>query len=245
MIKAESASISVIIPTFNAERFIAETLHSVYQQSQKPSEVILVDDGSKDQTLTIVKEQFKEVEVVEQDHTGMPTAGRNTGLKLASSDFITFLDQDDIWPPGTLERHVKVFQEYPEVQLSKGMVSAFVDDIGQRQTPTNQFLLSSLMLRSSVFKEVGRFDETMRFYGTDLEWIYRFREQGLPLYIHTDISLFYRLHDLNHSNDRALSLQARKELMLRLMHRKIQAQKDQKPFHTHFNFVANSQNLSL
>lgn len=101
-------SVSVIIPAYNAERFILDAVNSVLRQTLSPSEVIIVNDGSTDNTLDIAKKlsDFHSQIIVIDQKNGGPSKARNAGLKIASGDYITFLDADDIWHFNKLEVQV-------------------------------------------------------------------------------------------------------------------------------------------
>lgn len=111
--------VSVIIPAFNAEDFLAEAVASVVGQPHRPLEVIIVDDGSTDGTLPLARslaEAHGEVKVVSHpggENRGLP-ATRNLGIQHASGDLIGFLDADDVWLPGKLEHQLEAMARHPE-----------------------------------------------------------------------------------------------------------------------------------
>jgi len=100
-------NISVIIPCYNAEKFIGECIDSVAAQSRPPYEVIVVDDGSTDSSMDVVRQSGMNVRVIETNRRGGAGA-RNAGIQAASGDWIAFLDADDIWFPNHLKRAVEV-----------------------------------------------------------------------------------------------------------------------------------------
>ena len=100
-------AISVVCPTYNSEDFIGDTLRSVFSQSYRPVEIVVVDDGSSDNTTTVVRtlaDEFDEVEVIllTNSHRG-PGAARNAGVRAASCTWIAFIDSDDLWNEKKLE----------------------------------------------------------------------------------------------------------------------------------------------
>ncbi|MDJ0674821.1 MAG: glycosyltransferase family A protein [Calothrix sp. MO_167.B42] len=116
----QTSLVSVIVPTFNRANFILESLASVKQQSYRPIEVIVVDDGSTDDTVSIVSEWIKEnteedfkIYYIYQNNQGSPIA-RNKGLSKSHGEFIQFLDSDDILHPQKLEIHAEVLINYSE-----------------------------------------------------------------------------------------------------------------------------------
>ncbi len=111
------ACISVIIPTFNRFPFLCRAVDSVLNQTHGDVEIIVVDDGSTDDTPTLFPSQFPEIQYVKVEHSGLPAVARNTGIRLAKGEFIAFLDSDDQWLPEKLSQQVTVFQRQPTVGL--------------------------------------------------------------------------------------------------------------------------------
>ncbi|MGB3294833.1 MAG: glycosyltransferase family 2 protein, partial [Phormidesmis sp.] len=98
--------VSVIVPTYNAEAFIAKTLASVLAQTYRHLEVLVVDDGSSDRTPSIVKamaEQYPRITLLQQPNGGVAIA-RNAGIKKAQGEFIAPIDADDLWHPEMIEK---------------------------------------------------------------------------------------------------------------------------------------------
>lgn len=123
--------ISVIIPLYNAENFISETINSVLEQSYKNIEIIIVDDGSKDLSYEKVKEyENPSINLVQQVNKGA-SAARNHGLKLAKGDFIQYLDADDILHPKKIEYQVNVLKNYSELDLVGCKWRYFKEDINK------------------------------------------------------------------------------------------------------------------
>ncbi len=107
--------ISVVIPTYNRRHWLPETIQSVLQQTFSPHEVIVVDDGSTDGTGEWLQKTFPQVRYLWQQQSG-PSAARNQGARLATGNWLAFLDSDDRWLPAKLERQVAFLQEHPEFQ---------------------------------------------------------------------------------------------------------------------------------
>ncbi len=111
--------VSIIIPTYNRALMIREAVESVLSQSFKDFEVIVVDDGSTDNTEEVLKPVSNRIRYIKQGNQGN-AAARNTGIKAASGEIIAFNDSDDLWFPEKLERQVGYLDEHPEVDMVCG-----------------------------------------------------------------------------------------------------------------------------
>jgi teichuronic acid biosynthesis glycosyltransferase TuaG len=128
---------SVIIPVYNVGAYIEQTLASVFAQTYADFEVIVVDDGSTDDTAQRVKSfsHYESLRYVYQANAG-PAAARNTGLDLAQGELIAFLDSDDLWHPHKLEAHVQRMQRSPKLGLSFNWFKVFYDRAdGEQRSP--------------------------------------------------------------------------------------------------------------
>ncbi|MCT7993937.1 glycosyltransferase [Laspinema olomoucense] len=111
-------TISVIIPAYNAEKTIQETIESVLNQTFQDFELIIINDGSTDRTLEIISSiSDKRITVVSHSSSGA-CVSRNRGLFMAKSDYIAFLDADDLWTPDKLEAQLQALQTHPEVGVA-------------------------------------------------------------------------------------------------------------------------------
>ncbi|MBV8771815.1 MAG: glycosyltransferase family 2 protein [Deltaproteobacteria bacterium] len=174
---------SVIIPAFNRWRLLSEAVASVIGQRNLDFELIIVDDGSTDETAArlpaLVTELFSAqhpVRILRTDNHG-PAAARNRGVDAARAPLVAFLDSDDLWQPGKLHRQVEYMKHNPECQVSQTeeiwMRRGVRVNPGRRhQKRAGNFFLDSLrtclispsavMIRTSTFHDLGGFDEDMR-----------------------------------------------------------------------------------
>lgn len=180
--------VSVIIPTYNCEAYIAETLSSVLGQDHDKVEILVVDDGSTDATCDIVREHAG-VQLIQQRNAGV-CAARNHGIRLAQGDYICCLDHDDFWLPDKLSSQLQVFQSRPEAGL---VYTAFTlwhrDASGDFPSPASLagagtgtaidedmsgwiyhhllldcwILTSTAMIRREVLERLGGFDESLPY----------------------------------------------------------------------------------
>lgn len=109
----QQGTVTVIIPVYNGERFIRRSLDSVLKQTYPLHQVIVIDDGSKDSTREIVAEKYGTVTLIRQQNGG-PAKARNAGLRVATGEFVAFLDADDWWEPEKLANQVRVLRSHPD-----------------------------------------------------------------------------------------------------------------------------------
>ncbi|UFP96580.1 glycosyltransferase [Gloeobacter morelensis] len=170
--------VSVVIPAFNALRYLPRTVDSALAQSFGDFEVLIVDDESTDGTADWVRTiADRRVRLLEQKNQGA-AAARNAGIRQARGEYIAFLDADDLWEPAKLERQVACLDARPEV----GVVYTWVRVIDQDGEPTgslyrpgdegriwpqlvrvNNIYPSAAMVRRQCFERVGLFDLELRF----------------------------------------------------------------------------------
>jgi glycosyltransferase involved in cell wall biosynthesis len=120
--------VSVVIPVYNGEKHLRQTLESVFAQTSLPSEIIIVNDGSTDGSLTILSEYEGAIRILHQNNCGVSHA-RNRGVAESKGELIALLDQDDIWHREKTEKQLKVFTEHPDVAFVYSNVD-FMDPSG-------------------------------------------------------------------------------------------------------------------
>ena len=155
-------TISVIMPAYNAARFIARSIQSIQQQTLRPLEILVVDDGSKDDTAEVAAACGDLVRVIRQPNGG-PAAARNTGAREARGEWLAFLDSDDAWTHDKLEHQVAALNDsttlvhsYCTVDFTGPLTpnEQSFDTLWRRNT----ICTSSVLLRKSAFDAVGGFD---------------------------------------------------------------------------------------
>lgn len=168
-------SISVIITTYNRIHTIERAIDSVLAQTLSPDEIILVDDGSQDETNQLIQTKYPQVKYIRQENKGVSNA-RNKGLSQSSGEWIAFLDSDDEWLPSKLKIQIKSLHEQQEFkichtneiwirrgrrvnQLKKHKKSG--GWIFSKCLPLCVVSPSSVLIHRSIFKEYGNFDESL------------------------------------------------------------------------------------
>jgi glycosyltransferase involved in cell wall biosynthesis len=203
----ENKLVSVIIPVYNGERYLGEAIESVLAQDYRPMEVIVVNDGSTDNTETIAKRYGNDIIYARQEKRG-PAAARNRGLRMSHGEVIGFLDADDLWSENKLSLQLTRLAEDRSVEIVMGLSQPMklqTDKDGKAifekwYDPFCALLLGAALFRKSVFEKVGLFDETLH-YGEDTDWFMRVREMGVSMTIIQEVSLFYRRHESNMTLD--------------------------------------------
>ncbi len=167
--------ISVVIPTYNRAQFVKEAIASVLEQTYKDFELIVVDDGSTDETPQVLAAYGDKLKVLRQENKGV-SAARNAGISAAQGEWIAFLDSDDLWKKQKLEKQVEWLQAHPQVRI------CHTDEIwirrGVRVNPMKKHAKpngwifeqclplcvvspSSVLIHRSLFEKHGVFDESL------------------------------------------------------------------------------------
>jgi glycosyltransferase involved in cell wall biosynthesis len=171
-----SSNISVIIPTYNSAEFLTSSIESVLRQTFSPLEIIVVNDGSTDNTYNILEPYLTEIRYFSQTNAG-PGAARNLGLRHAKGEYIAFLDADDIWLPQKLERQMDLFLKNSNIGMvysryveffTNGCTNtttlpkkAYSGKIFERILVGNFICMSTVVVRSRTLNLIGMFDESL------------------------------------------------------------------------------------
>ncbi|HUF10501.1 MAG TPA: glycosyltransferase family A protein [Rhodothermales bacterium] len=195
--------LSVVIPVFNGEPYLAEAIRSVLDQDYDDLEVIVVDDGSTDGSSQIAR-QFPGIRLVRQQNGGVAVA-HNAGVSRAWGELVAFLDADDVWEPGSLAGRVGMFDDDPNVEMTHGLVVEFISpglsssiSIADRNlgTPIRGRLCGATMVRRTALDRVGPMNPALRFAGW-MDWLMRADEVGLQTEFCEELVLHRRIHGDN------------------------------------------------
>jgi glycosyltransferase involved in cell wall biosynthesis len=195
--------VSVIIPAYNAASTVAETVESALAQDHVAKEVIVVNDGSKDDTLAVLQRFGSRIRVVDQPNAG-PPAARNNGMAAAQGDYIAFLDADDVWIQGKLAAQARHLDAHPDVgtvftnwwvwnaepdgsfrrqpALEARHVTDEVDEpnsgwLYHRLLLESEMLTTTVMIRRSIVQRIGGFDLNL-WNGDDYDYWLRLSREG-------------------------------------------------------------------
>jgi glycosyltransferase involved in cell wall biosynthesis len=221
--------VSVIIPAYNAERYLDQALDSVMRQTCQDFECIVVDDGSTDSTPEILARRER-VRVIRQPNQGAGAA-RNTGMHAARGEFLTFLDADNWWYPDRLKVQLDFHRQRPDLDFSHVQLEERIEDgvepppwaLTTRNQAESVYPLSpgGLMIRRAAMERLGGYNPDFRT-GEVIEWLSRargsgLREERLP---HTLGAL--RIHDHNATYDQRRMRQS----VLKALHESMRRKRD-------------------
>jgi glycosyltransferase involved in cell wall biosynthesis len=209
----DKPKVSVVIPNYNYGRFLGDAVESVLGQSVPPYEVIVVDDGSTDESLEVLSAFGERVKVVRQQNKGVGAA-RNAGIRISSGEFVALLDADDFWLKEKLEKQLELFNSDSSVGLvTTGMLEVGLDgeEIARHQEGMSGFCADDLLMfrpvvsgpgstslfRRDVFDAVGGFDERKELHPSE-DWEFSFRvAQASRIGFVEEILAVYRNHGGN------------------------------------------------
>ncbi|MFL0492462.1 MULTISPECIES: glycosyltransferase family 2 protein [unclassified Bacillus (in: firmicutes)] len=202
--------VSVIIPLYNAEKYIEETMESILNQTYKNIEIVVVDDGSKDHSASIVKNIEKkypeQIKYILQENQGVSVA-RNTGIENASGEYISFLDSDDLWHPTKIEKQMESMHKNNMNACYCGYMN-FYEETGEKVENTTNFVKGNMtkdFLTHQVFAQTSTWifkksivmDHNIRFtpgcsWGEDLEFLFKLMSVTNVCYVDEYLT-YYRI----------------------------------------------------
>ena len=211
--------VSIVIPTYNSAEFLPEAIDSVLKQTYPHKEIIVVDDGSTDNTESLVQSYSNQIIYLKKKNQG-PASARNFGIKESRGNFIAFLDADDYWLPEKLSDQVEFFALNPEIKIvhtnawimeeTETIFPVFVNykpssgKIFKELFLKNRINLLTVMLKRECFNVIKGFDESRELIGLeDYELWLRMSRKFKIGYLDRILAV-YRLHDNNISNEKEL-----------------------------------------
>jgi glycosyltransferase involved in cell wall biosynthesis len=200
--------VSVIIPNYNYGRYLRQAVESALNQTLRPHEIIVVDDGSTDESRDILREFGDSVIVIEQSNKGV-AAARNNASAIATGNFLAFIDADDFWHASKLEKQMQVFQSDAEI----GFVhcgSTYVDENGAilKEYVTGEqgwvadsllkfhevVIANTIVVERKLFAKIGGYDTTRELHPSeDWDLCYRLARESKLGFVREPL-LFYRQH---------------------------------------------------
>jgi len=206
--------VSIIMPAYNAEKYIAESIASAQRQTFRDWELIVIDDGSTDSTAEIVKglqQNDERIIYVHQQNKKLPAA-RNCGIKLSKGQYVAFLDSDDLWLPEKLERQLEAFEkqkadlvftdgfilkEKTQELIPYPTVSGFFtgEEMYRIEYFSNLIPVLSVLIKKDWLNKIGHQDETLIFGCEDWDYWLRMARNGATFYGMPEKLFKYRVHD--------------------------------------------------
>ena len=207
--------VSVIVPNFNREALIGETIANLLGQTRPPDEIIVVDDGSTDKSVAVIQSFGEKVKLIQQPNQG-PGAARNAGLRMATGEFVQFQDSDDLFSRNKLEVQAKLLEQtgadiafgpWVKVRID-GRRVIFENHVLQQEMPYRKLSLACWWLRgwSTVFQSLlfrRSFLDRIGFYRTDMmlgedgELFFRALTSSPTVAFSAEALTLYRLHETN------------------------------------------------
>lgn len=245
----ENPKVSVVIPTHNHAHFLPECFGSVRSQTYKDYEVIVVNNGSTDNTEDVVRKlAWDQLRYHYQNDTGSVAGPRNTGTHLARGDYIAFLDSDDLWYERKLEKVMNIFQRNPEIDVishdlymtKNGKIKSII-----KSGPLSRNMFKSLLIKNCVLGsaavvrkealiEAGYFDESKEFiHVEDSEVWLRMASLEKKFCFINEILGEYRVHNSNLSQDFECLLRNEKNVI----HKHFRNLKSKIPFYGYFLYI--------
>ncbi len=201
--------VSVILPVYNTEKYIQESINSILNQTYTPIEIICCDDGSTDNSyeiLTSFTKKYPEIiKLVSNKTNSGIAASRNHALQNASGTFFAFMDADDIWEPKKIELQMRQFAQQPELAISFTWMQCFIspdlsDEIKALRycppDPSPGYISATALVRKAAFDLVGPFNPMWRV-GEFIDWFARAKDLNLEYSIVEEVLFKRRIHATN------------------------------------------------
>jgi glycosyltransferase involved in cell wall biosynthesis len=195
--------VSVVIPVFNGEKYLAEAIASVFGQSHQPMEVIVVDDGSTDNSAAVAR-GFSGITYCFQENAGLSSA-LNRGIGMANGDYLAFLDADDLWTAGKLDQQMNCLRHDPSLDMVFSHVRQFyspeLKDGNAQSIPAALrvipgFCAGTMLIRRPAFSRAGLFNPKLKL-GHFLAWYMHAQDNGLRGRMLAEVMLKRRWHAAN------------------------------------------------
>lgn len=218
---APAGSVSAIVPTYNSRGYLAETLDAILGQTTPPVEILVVDDGSTDDTVAVAERYGSAVTVLSGEHAGT-AATRQRGFRASTGDLIAGCDADDLWAPTKLERQVEALATNAALDAVGCLADEFLSpDVDESYLPgrglrhgVRSLAASSLLIRRRFVTSVGGF-ATASGLGESVEWFATALRAGMRTDVVDEVLTRRRIHAHNTSR----SFDAQKQTYIEILRR--------------------------
>lgn len=198
------ALVSVIIAVYNGEKYLAQAIESVLEQTYSSVELLVIDDGSQDKTEQIAKKYASQIRYFFQFNQGQPAA-LNFGLSLAKGSYIAFLDADDLYLPNKTALQAEFLQAMPQIDMVFGHIEQFISPElplelgGKWECPSELlpgYMAASGLFRKQAFECIGLFNREQSI-GSFIDWYMRATEKKLKNELISNLVMRRRIHGNN------------------------------------------------
>jgi glycosyltransferase involved in cell wall biosynthesis len=193
--------VSIVIPVYNADRYISNAIDSALSQKYINAEIIVVDDGCTDNTREVISSYNDKVRYLYQENKG-PAGARNLGIRASKSEYLAFLDADDVFfDDDIVYKCIHLLNEEKKAEILLGKIQFQIEDVSRnfflnQGEPIPNTGFGGLVCRKSVFDLIGLLDESL-IINEDLDWFFRVWEKGILTKFTNQTILFYRRHGQN------------------------------------------------
>ena len=186
---------TVVIPAYNAAPFIADTVASLLAQTMPPERIIIVDDGSPDDTPRVVAGLQGPITFIRQDNAG-PGSATTRGIALTDTEFVATVDQDDLWLPAKAELQLARLGSDPDAAAVFTRVVEFrgAPSRARQETVHDGWTRATLMMRTTLARQAGPIVDTPSKLGEMIDWLAMLRERGHRLVMMNDVLVLRRVH---------------------------------------------------
>ncbi|MFN8575414.1 MAG: glycosyltransferase family A protein [Candidatus Sericytochromatia bacterium] len=197
--------ISVILPVYNTEKYLHESIESILNQTYKNIELICVNDVSTDDSLKILESYGKKLLIINNEKNLGTGGARNIGIRVAKGELLAFMDADDIWIKNKLELQLNHLEKNKELDICFSYMKCFLspelnNEIKNKRfcppDPMEGYVSVTALVKTGSFKKVGEFNPSLRL-GDFIDWFNRAKELGIKFDMLNDILLLRRIHDTN------------------------------------------------
>lgn len=189
---------SVVIPAYNAEHTLADALSSILAQSFPAQNIIVVDDGSDDDTAHVAHSADANITVIKQQNKGCGAA-TNAGLATVKTEYCAFLDADDIWQPYKAEIQLQMLAEHHEISMLCAQVLTFKESFDQAeleassQTPVDLWGRTTMMIRTQDAIQIGDVIDPIGGRGDMVDWMARGKDLGFKYHMQNQVLAYRRI----------------------------------------------------
>lgn len=200
-----SPLVSVILPVYNGEKYLAAAIESVLAQTYPAIEIICINDGSTDASESIIAQYGTRVQYIHGSHNEGIAIARNKGIAVARGEFLAFMDADDLWKPEKISLQMEALAHDPTLDIAFCSMQCFISPElpeavrALRQcnpNPMPGYISAATLVRAAAFHTVGLFDPQWRV-GEFIDWIARAKEHGLRSILVDQVLFLRRIHETN------------------------------------------------